>query len=60
MRLIREDFADSSLVHGDCFEVMPTLPAQSVDLVLADLPYGTTACTWDSILPLVDLWREYK
>jgi len=58
--LIREDFIDSSLVHGDCFEIMPTLPAQSVDLVLADLPYGTTACAWDSVLPLVDLWREYK
>ena len=39
---------------------MPTLEAGSVDAILADLPYGTTACSWDSIIPLDELWREYK
>lgn len=48
------------LYHEDCFGIMPKLPAASVDLVLADLPYGTTACKWDSTLPLPDLWREYE
>ena len=48
------------LHHGDCLHIMPSLPPQSVDLVLADLPYGTTSCAWDSLLPLDQLWREYK
>lgn len=49
-----------SLYLGDCLEVMPTLPAGSVDLILADLPYGTTACKWDTVIPLERLWKEYK
>lgn len=44
---------------GDCFDVMPTLQAGSVDMVLADLPYGTTNCAWDSPLSLRQLWIEY-
>lgn len=47
------------LLHGDCLEVMPTLPDGSVDMVLADLPYGTTQNKWDSVIPLDALWREY-
>jgi site-specific DNA-methyltransferase (adenine-specific) len=39
---------------------MPALPAASVDLILADLPYGTTRCRWDSIIPFPDLWTAYK
>jgi DNA modification methylase len=45
---------------GDCLEVMPTLPDGSVDMILADLPYGTTACKWDTIIPLDALWEQYK
>ncbi len=45
---------------GDCLDVMPTLPAASVDLILCDLPYGTTACAWDSVIPFEALWREYR
>jgi site-specific DNA-methyltransferase (adenine-specific) len=52
--------ADYELYHGDCLEVMPTLPASSVSLVLADLPYGVTACAWDSVIPLAPLWEQYK
>lgn len=47
------------LYLADCFDVMPDLQDGSVDLVLADLPYGTTQCAWDSVLPLEQLWREY-
>lgn len=44
---------------GDCLDVLPTLPAASVQMVLADLPYGTTNCAWDSQLPLPELWAQY-
>lgn len=47
-------------ILGNCLEVMPTLHEQSVDLILADLPYGTTRCSWDSIIPLEPLWAEYR
>jgi DNA modification methylase len=49
-----------TLLHGDCLTLLPTLAAGSVDLVLADLPYGTTNAPWDCALPLDVLWAEYK
>lgn len=49
-----------SLLHGDCLERMEEIPDGSVDMVLCDLPYGTTACSWDSIIPLTDLWGQYR
>lgn len=45
---------------GDCFEHMATIADGSVDMVLCDLPYGTTACKWDAVLPFEPLWREYR
>jgi len=45
---------------GDCLEIMPQLEDNSVDLLLVDLPYGTTACKWDSIIPLDKLWEQYN
>lgn len=48
------------LYWGDCLDVMPTLADKSIDAIICDLPYGTTACKWDSILPLNELWMEYK
>jgi site-specific DNA-methyltransferase (adenine-specific) len=39
---------------------MPTIPDGSVDMILADLPYGTTACKWDTIIPFEPLWKQYK
>lgn len=48
------------LYHGDCLEVLPRLSSASVALVVADLPYGVTACKWDSHIPLGPLWSEYK
>lgn len=49
-----------SLHCGDCLDVMPTIPARSVDLVLADPPYGTTTCKWDSVIPLDLMWAQLK
>ena len=48
------------LIRGDCLEVMPTLLPQSIDLILCDLPYGTTACKWDTVIPFEPLWTQYK
>lgn len=45
------------LHHGDCLEIMPTLPAQSVDAIICDPPYGTTACAWDSVIPFAPMWE---
>ena len=49
-----------NLMHGDCIELMKQIPAKSVDMILCDLPYGTTACKWDSIIPFDKLWEQYK
>lgn len=48
------------LLHGDCLELMKDIPDGSVDMILCDLPYGTTACKWDSIIPFEPLWECYK
>lgn len=47
------------LFNGDCLDVMATLPAASVDMILCDLPYGTTQNKWDSVIPLDLLWAQY-
>lgn len=47
------------LLQGDCLEMMKLIPDGSVDMVLCDLPYGTTACAWDSVIPFDQLWAEY-
>ena len=49
-----------TLLLGDCLDILPTLADNSVDMVLVDLPYGTTACKWDSIIPLDKLWEQYN
>ena len=49
-----------NLYCGDCLDILPTLADNSVDMVLVDLPYGTTACKWDSIIPLDKLWEQYN
>ena len=51
---------DFQMWRGDCLDIMQFLPSNSVDMVLCDLPYGTTACKWDTIVPLDPLWREYR
>jgi site-specific DNA-methyltransferase (adenine-specific) len=49
-----------NLMHGDCLEMMQLIPDGSVDMVLADPPYGTTACKWDTVIPLDAMWAELK
>lgn len=48
------------LFHGDCLEIMPTLPAGSIDAIICDPPFGTTACKWDSVIPFAPMWECFK
>ena len=48
------------LIKGDCLEVMKSIPDGSIDAIICDLPYGTTACKWDSVLPFEKLWEQYE
>ena len=48
------------LMQGDCLEKMKDIPDKSIDMILCDLPYGTTACKWDTIIPFEPLWEQYK
>lgn len=48
-----------TLYKGDCLEIMKDIPSKSVDMILCDLPYGTTACKWDNVIPFEPLWEEY-
>lgn len=50
----------NTIIQGDCLEVMPDIPDHSIDMILCDLPYGTTQNKWDSLIPLDRLWAEYK
>ncbi len=52
--------SDMKLIHGDCIEKMKDIPDNSIDMVLCDPPYGTTACKWDSIIPLEPMWEQLK
>jgi site-specific DNA-methyltransferase (adenine-specific) len=46
------------LINDDALEVLPTFQSKSIDLILCDPPYGTTACKWDSVIPLVPMWKQ--
>jgi site-specific DNA-methyltransferase (adenine-specific) len=50
----------ATLFNGNCLDVMRSIPDNSIDLILCDLPYGTTACPWDSVIPIEPLWQHYK
>lgn len=63
MRLRRSlDIAEllNNVTQSDCLEVMREIPDRSVDMILCDLPYGTTACKWDSVIPFEPLWAQYE
>lgn len=49
----------SKLYNGDCLKILPTIEKNSIDVILCDLPYGTTDCKWDIIIPMEKLWAEY-
>jgi site-specific DNA-methyltransferase (adenine-specific) len=50
----------TTIYNGDCLEVMKDIDDKSIDMILCDLPYGTTACKWDTIIPFEPLWDCYK
>lgn len=50
----------TNLYNGDCLEVMKDIPDKSIDMILCDLPYGSTAASWDIIIPFEPLWKEYE
>ena len=58
MKLLKTKDGSINLINGDCLEVMPKLDIE-FDMILCDLPYGTTACKWDVIIPFDDLWLNY-
>ena len=58
--LYMADVSGSALFQGDCLDIMPLIPDNSIDLILCDLPYGTTKNKWDSPIPLDKLWAEYE
>ena len=58
--LHKTDVSRSTLFWADCFDVFPSIPDKSIDAIIADLPYGTTACKWDSVLPFDKLWEQYE
>lgn len=54
------DKPNNYLWDGDCLELMKDIPDKSMDAIICDLPYGTTACKWDSVIPFEPLWEQYK
>lgn len=50
----------ASVLSGDCLQVMATLEAGSIDAIITDLPYGTTACKWDAVIPFAPLWEQVR
>lgn len=56
---ITQQYKLNHIINADCFDIFPLIADKSVDLIFADLPYGTTQAKWDSVLPLDKLWAEY-
>ena len=48
------------LFKGDCLEIMKDIKDKSIDMILCDLPYGVTACKWDTVIPFEPLWKQYN
>ena len=46
------------LYHGDCLDIMPTMSEKSIDAIITDIPYGTTACKWDVVIPFDKMWKN--
>ena len=49
-----------NLYQGDCLEIMKQIKDKSIDMILCDLPYGTTKCKWDVVIPFDKLWEQYN
>lgn len=52
--------SESMVFEGDCLSLLPKIPDESIDMILCDLPYGTTQNPWDSVIPLKELWAQYE
>ncbi len=50
----------NEILNGDCLELMDFIPNASIDMILCDLPYGTTACKWDTVIDFTKLWAQYE
>lgn len=64
-RIIEQPFcqtrvSESTFVNADCFDVFPFIEDKSIDAIICDLPYGTTSCKWDVIIPFDKLWEQYN
>ena len=53
-------YNNGEIYQGDCLELMKDIPDKSIDMILCDLPYGTTASSWDKIINSEQLWKEYE
>lgn len=51
---------ENKIINADCMDILKQLPDKCIDTIICDLPYGTTACSWDSIIPFNKLWEQYK
>ena len=51
---------ENKIINADCMDILKQLPDKCIDMILCDLPYGTTACKWDTIIPFAPLWEQYK
>lgn len=65
MEIIRDssnliDIKPNSLILGDCLDIMPLIPSESIDMILCDLPYGRTHNRWDAVIPFDELWENYN
>ena len=54
------DTFKDKIIQADCLDILPMIPDKSIDMILCDLPYGTTQNKWDSVIDLKKLWKEYK
>jgi site-specific DNA-methyltransferase (adenine-specific) len=60
MTLAYSEIGNGWWIEGDCFEAMAEIADHSIDMILCDLPYGTTACKWDAVLPFDQVWAAYR
>ena len=60
MKLKKIESTYTKLLQGDCLELMRDIPDKSIDLILCDLPYGTTKNKWDIVIPFEPLWEQYN
>ena len=60
MKFKDTDLELNKVYCSDCLEFMKKRPDKCIDMILCDLPYGTTACSWDIIIPFEQLWKQYK